>query len=499
MKLLRRGWVEPVQSDPLWALLGLGAAVVIVVGLVFGTKGLPAMLATAAAIPLAFALRRRPQRGVLLLVALVPFDGLRLISHLPSSASAWKEVLVFGILAATFVAPAEARAKKERRRLPGWTPAVIGLLVIGVVSAAVVGTNQAVIGFRIDYFYVLLAVAVWRCPLSEKERDKVITTLMVTGVITSLVGIVQQVLGAARLNALGYPYNTVIITAAGHLRSFSTFATNFNFAFFLMAVIIVCLPSALSDVSRRRNQIFLASLPVFAVGLLFTYTRGAWLGLAAGGLYIGIRRHRVILLSVPAVLLAFAFLPGSIRSTSFSSRSLGQRAVGWEQNFEQILEHPLGSGIGATGAAAQEVARLEASGQSVDTAVPGTPVYQPDNWYYQAVYDSGIPGLWLWILLLISAFASAAYVFRHTRGAEAAFALGVAASIIGAAAASFVTTYFESFPADVLFWLEITVIVAGLPASASAWASSRIDGAEHLHQMDPNRTELSPPSAHPPG
>jgi hypothetical protein len=272
-------------------------------------------------------------------------------------------------------------------------------------------------------------------------------------------------MGGARLNALGYPYNTVIVTAGGHLRSFSTFASNFEFAFFLMIVLLMGLPCALSDTRRLRNRAFLACLPVFAAALLLTFTRGAWLGLAVGGVYLGMRRYRLLLLAVPAVVLAFAFLPGSITSTSFSPTSLGERGVGWHQNFEQVLSHPFGVGIGATGAAAAKVAQLEAGGTQVDTSVPGSPMYQPDNYYYKTVYELGVLGLWLWILLLASAFASAARIARSKSGSESSFALGVAACVAAAAVASLVATFFEIFPMDLFFWLLISTV------AASRWSS----------------------------
>jgi hypothetical protein len=69
-------------------------------------------LATLAVVaPLGVALTRRPQRGLLVLAALVPFDGLLLlVPDLPALAAGWKEALVLSTLAATFVAPASVRA-----------------------------------------------------------------------------------------------------------------------------------------------------------------------------------------------------------------------------------------------------------------------------------------------------------------------------------------------------------------------------------------------------
>jgi hypothetical protein len=458
--------LKRLRPDALWVVIGAGAILVIALGTLARKDALLLVLGVALAVPIFLAFVHRPQRGVILLVALVPFDGLRLIVRLPSFVSGWKEALVIATLVATFFAPSEARARGDRKRLPAWAPAVIGLLVLGLASAVAVGGQQALIGFRIDYFYLLLAVAVWRCPLSEKEKDRLVTVVMTTGVLTALVGLAQQVIGPERLNALGYQYNSVIETAGGHLRSFSTFVSNFEFAYFLMVVLLLGLACALSDTGRLRNKAFLACTPVLAAALLFTFTRGAWLGLALGGLYMGLRRHRILLLAVPVVLLVFAYLPGSLTSTSFSATSLGERSTGWEQNFEHVLANPLGAGIGATGAAAAKVAQAEAAGNFVDSSVPGTPYYQPDNYYYTAVYELGVLGLWLWVLLLASTFSSAARFARSRSGPESAFAMGVAACLLAAMVVCLVATYFEIFPMDMFFWLLITVVAAGHPVGS---------------------------------
>jgi hypothetical protein len=470
-----RSWIRRPADSSWIAVFGLAAMAVVAAGVFGGKYGLLALGALAVAVPLLGALRRRPQRGVIVLVALAPFDGLRLILPLPSSAGDWKEALVLAVLGATFLAPAEARAAKDRRRYPPWLPAVAGLIALGLGSAVLVGGQQALTGFRIDYFYVLLGIAVWRCPLSERERDRLVSVLMVTGFLTAVWGIGQQVLGQARLNSMGYQYNTTIVTTHGFLRSFSTLASNFEFAFFLMVVLLVGLPCALSDTRRRRNKMFLLSLPVYGVALVLTFTRGAWLGVAVGGLYLGIRRHRVMLLALPALILVLFLLPGSIISTSSSTTSLGERTTGWLQNFDQVIAHPFGVGIGATGAAAQKVAELQAQAQAIgrgssalldiNTSIPGSSVYQPDNYYYKTVYELGLPGLWLWLLLLGSSFLFAARLARSTSGTESSVALGVAAFVLAAMACSFVATFFEDYPMDLFFWLLIWMTVSGHPVS----------------------------------
>ena len=157
----------------------------------------------------------RPQFGILLLAALAPYDGLLLIVPHGQSVHSWKEVLTLATLAATFVVRPDGRRRLGWRALPQWVVPLGGLVVVGLIWSIFVGVVQAETGFRIDFFYVLLAFAVWRAPLNLRERDWLVTILMVNGVVTALVGLAQQAVGDTRLHELGYAYNTVIRTSHG--------------------------------------------------------------------------------------------------------------------------------------------------------------------------------------------------------------------------------------------------------------------------------------------
>jgi len=134
------------------AALGLIACVnAAVVGFVQGRPELlPLVLAGVVALPIAAVLVvklvERPQRGVLLLAALVPFDGLREITSFPAG---WKEALVVVTLAATFVAPRESRGVPGRR-LPSWAFVVAAFFLLGTASALAVGIGAARIQFLTD-------------------------------------------------------------------------------------------------------------------------------------------------------------------------------------------------------------------------------------------------------------------------------------------------------------------------------------------------------------
>jgi hypothetical protein len=447
---------EPVTA---FGVLLAANALVVAVALTRPTL-LPLGLVAVVAVPLAAVflvkLVERPQRGVLLLAALVPFDGLREIVPFPAG---WKEALVLVTLAATFVAPAETRGRAGRR-LPSWALVVGAFFALGLASAVVVGGSQGLTGLKVGFFYVLVALAVWRCPLNARERDRLVTILMVVGFVTAVFGIAQQLIGESRLVDLGYSYTVSVRTAGGYLRSFSTFVTNFPFALYLMLVLLVGIPSALVDTRRLRNQLFLLGIPVIVAGLVVSFTRAAWIGLAVGLVYIGITRSRSVLVALAhaAVWLAIGLVAFSSYSGTFlSDESLLERFQIWGKNTSQVVEHPLGKGIATTGSAAEKLTELK--GES------GKSVLQPDNYYFKTTIELGVLGLWIVLLLFVTAFASTHGAARRLRGYDAALATGVGASVLAAATVSLFATYFEVFPMDVYFWLLLGVVAACVPES----------------------------------
>lgn len=404
------------------------------------------LLALAVAVPLGLALVQRPQRGLLLLAALMPFHGLLLIAPLPGWATAWKEALVLATLAATFVAPRHARS--VRRPIPGWCPAVIGLLVASGVSAGFVGGLQAFWGLKIAFFFVLVAVIVWRCPPDASERDRLVTIVMVTGLLTALYGIAQQVIGPTGLRALGYEYNTAIRFTGSFLRSISSFNQPFGFGFFMMLVLILGVTHALAQPSRLRSRLFLLVSPVLVLALGFSFVRGAWIGLAAGLGYVGLTRFRVLLLGVPVVVVAALLLPADVASAAFASSSGVERVELWQTNLSRVMAHPLGNGVGSSSSASEKVA-LSDQGQEVLIT---------DNLYYKWTFELGVIGLWMLILLLVSSFSSSHAVSRRGPPTESALASATAAMVLAAAVASTVATYFDIFPMDAYFWLFLGLV-----------------------------------------
>jgi putative inorganic carbon (hco3(-)) transporter len=402
------------------------------------------LLVALIAAPVGLAIAQRPQRGVLLLIATVPYWGLDAVLPIPSG---WKEALALYTLLWTLLS---IFAKpRPRYPLPKVVQPFLAYFAVACLSAAVVRGVQAEVGLKIGFFWAFMAVMVWLRPLNERERDHVVTILMVNAVITAIVGLGQQVVGAARLVSLGYSYDTTVRFTGHFLRSFSTFRLPFDFGFYLALVIVLGTSISLREPRRLRSILFFATLPIVTAGLLFTFVRGAYLVVGIGILYLAITRYRWLFLGVPVALLLLLLVPGQYATPALGSSSFNQRSQSWTDNISTIFD-PIGHGIGTTGSA----------GAKADKALKiAGGAYQPDNQYFKTNYELGVLGLFFFIFLLVAAFLTSRSAATRLHGRDQALAEGLSAHILGVMAACFVATYFEIFPMDFFFWLLLGIVV----------------------------------------
>lgn len=405
-------------------------------------------------------IRQRPQRAVLLLAALLPYDGLLLLVPHPGIVEGWKEGLVLLAVGAAVIAPSVHRRDAPSAR-PPWAVPLVGLFGLALVSLLLTNQRVALIGLKVMLFYAVLPFAMWRCPLTRRDRDRIVTLFMVNAFVTAAFGIVQQILGGDRLNQLGFDWNTALRTAGGRLRSISTFNQPFPFAFYVTLALLIGLSVALADPRRLRNKLFLVASPMIAFGMLTAIVRGAILALGVGLVYLAISRFRPLVhAGVAAIVALLLFVPGGAFKVFTSSTSLGQRQSGWSSTAAYIVERPLGYGLGAVGAAGEKAWPLP------DDTTPrfGLPIYmvpyQPDNQYITIGLQLGVLGLWSFLLVVFGGYAHARRIARTAGGDDASLAHGIAASILGAAVAGLVATYWEIFPLDLYFWMTLGVLLS---------------------------------------
>lgn len=421
-------------------------------------------------------LYQRPQRGLLALAAVVPFNGLLALVPGGASAAYWKEALLGLTLLATLVAPRTAlRGVLRPAPKAPWLPALLALAVFGSVSAVTTAGVLGLYAIKITFFYVLIVLALWRTPFTARDRDHLVSVLMLDGAVCALVGLWQQLVGPDYLVQLGYAYNDQVRTANGLLRSFSTFDQPFPFGLYVMTSLLVGGAVALAEPRRLRNTLFLCTGPVLIAGMGVSIVRASYLGLIVGLLWLAIYRYRPLLVAFGVAAIGTAvsitFISPKVLGSLFSSTSLGQRSTGWSEIISDVLTHPLGLGLGTSGSAAERIAKA--------TGRPASSTYQPDNYYVKMLLELGPIGLWLFLLVLVSAVLSTLRAARILTGRDAALALGVSASVVAAAVASLVATYLEIFPLDVYFWLLLGVVGCAVSQEAARKHSAERVPAVH--------------------
>lgn len=432
---------------------------------------------------LCYALYQRPQRGLLLVAALAPFHGLLQVIPNALQFGPWKESLLALTALATFVTP--NRRTRARVSIPWWPAAAI-FLGIGVLSCIfVIGVTNAPYPFKITYFFmVAVTFIVWRTPFTRRDRDHLITIMMVMSFVTAVYGIAQQILGAEFLvNELGYRYNMDLRFNGPLLRSISTFSQPFPFGLYMMLCLLVCGAVALSDTKRMRNRLFLLATPVVLAGMGVSLVRAAYLGFIVGLIWLAVHRYRYLFggLAAASAIGAFSllFIPPGLPAHVFSGSSLQERNSGWSQIGTLLTTNPFGEGLGATGAAAAKVATSSGVNEKyldlLQTLNPKL-AYQPDNYYIKILLELGPIGLWALLTLLITVLVSTLRASRITTGSDSALALGVSASIVAACVASVVSTYFEIFPLELYFWLLLGAVgsaVGEVNASAETTVTTK--------------------------
>ena len=394
---------------------------------------LVAVLAVVAAI----VVFQRPQRGLLLLAAGLPFDGLRIPFGLPDWTSNWVEGMVVLTLAAAVVARPGLARPQPGRAWPGWVPGLIGLALLGVASLRLVDAFQVMVGLKVGFQAVSMAFVAWRCPLSRTERDRLVTILMVD----------RSDLCHLGDHPAGHRTGRSCATwAIGTTRPSASAAASCGRSRPSSSRSLRVLPDdrgaarhpdrASNDPIRLRNRVFLCLLPLYGIGMLVAVVRGAWIGTAVGLLYPG----------RPAPPDPPARHPGGRDRAAARSEH-----VGLERHQDHLGRDPphrverqlLRDRRPPPRCGHRHGRRRRAEAQRPRGGDPGVPVrgvdgetaFQPDNQYFLYTLDLGLAALWFYLLVLFAAFRTASKASDRTGGDDSAFALGTGAVIIAYAVA----------------------------------------------------------------
>lgn len=319
------------------------------------------------------------RHGLYLLIFLLPWQARWIIAGDPSwpygQISLYAtQVLLFAVVAATLLAKPDW--KNLRRYWPAW------LLEFWAIAAVLWSTSQSVALYHASL--IICAVLLGECVLLQRPNPKrIAAALFTSGAIQSLLAIFQfagqHVFASTLLGMAGHSAtagHAVLQTSHGLLlRAYGTLPHP-NILGSYLAVAWLCglglrIPQQTS-VTHNWTQhvaslrmIMNIGLVVIALGLLLTFSRGAWLAAATGTIWIlivaakqiswrrGVASGVTIIIAAAALALPLAGiiggrLPGNdaaLEQLSYSDRKQSL-ANGWQSFISAPI---LGHGVGEQG------------------------------------------------------------------------------------------------------------------------------------------------------
>jgi len=448
----------PVPAAAPWRVL-VGAAAVLaaaagtVAGLTPGSAPVVLVAAVAAACLLVLALVR--SEVVLLAVAAFPWLDWVARRTLGGFGSAWDDALVLLSVVLLLWCVLVLR-RWELWTVPIALPALLALAAaLGSVVVRGVSGDVALFALRVLFQPLLYYFLGFLFPKDKRWVRWTIAVFLVAGVALALHGLYQYATRAPMPTRWVDVHETEIGT-----RAYSIIENPNGLGAFLLLGTLVSLGLALSRGLRSLHRLALAAVCVIHLGgVAVTFSRGAWLGLAAGTVALLIMAYRKYLTPLVAAgvvgwfVMPQAFvdrLTFAFSSTYIAKSMVAGRLYVWKLSLQHIAAHPwFGVGLGTFG------------GTSAVTFGYGR--FWVDNFYLQLAGEGGLLlfAFFLWTLLraakgLVKGSGTTRDPFSR------ALAAGVFGGFIAVAAANVTASVWETLVVGVGFWF-----LAGLATSAA--------------------------------
>jgi len=285
---------------------------------------------------------------------------------------------------------------------------------------------------------------------SVKQAERLLSGLALAVAAAAVAGLLQVNLCPGPEADYGSP--AWLYHRCARARGF--FSSYMTLAGVLSLTLLISLPRLLLDATFRPWWLT-AAWSTSLLGLAATYTRGAWIGFASGGLALwpAIRRRRW-LLTVGFLLMGVAVLAGprhlrerALTMTDPDDVTVKERTYMWRSGVTMWREHPwLGVGPGGVKRDYRNYALPEALRKRTGHL---------HNSALQTLVETGVAGLLAWLWLWAAFFRVAVRLLRRlpaTAGSERALLAGSIAAIAGFLVAGMTEHNFGDSEVVMLAW-----------------------------------------------
>jgi len=182
--------------------------------------------------------------------------------------------------------------------------------------------------------------------------------------------------------------------------------------YILLVLPVVFGLSFYSNTRGEKRWLQLSSL-IILTAIIFSYTRGVWLGLIGGLIFMAILRSKKLLFAlVTGIIIGsmfLAFLPSSkftqrVVRTFKSDRPVGDRIFFWKGSLRIIRDYPI-TGLGWEGFRLVYPRYKPAKGRQL--------VCHAHNNFIDMAIDSGLLGLGIFLWLLVTIYKVGFHIFKE--------------------------------------------------------------------------------------
>ncbi|MGH7979674.1 MAG: O-antigen ligase family protein, partial [Limisphaerales bacterium] len=252
--------------------------------------------------------------------------------------------------------------------------------------------------------------------------------------------------------------------------------------------------------NSKLTWLLAAATGAMAVGLLFSYSRGSWVGMTAGFLYLakahGKFKWRYALapiLVATAVVLIFwntpRTAPWCVQRLDMSRGSVQHRIIAWKAGLEIMRDHPLGVGWGNT----DDVYRKDHS--ALDDGIGSIAT----NAYIMLGTQLGWAGLICFVAYVAFSFRRQRPKIQNVKGAESAILdsqFWIKAACRAGALAMLVEFSFDDglfrLPTACVFWILLEL---GAARSGNQWPSRQMTQSAEAERRGLNARSNSEPTS----
>ena len=314
-------------------------------------------------------------------------------------------------------------------------------------------------GFRATVQYILWYFVVIQLLRTEKGARNLCIFFVLVCFALALHGIYQYIIGvempAGWVDSKEQGVRTRVYSILGSPNVFGS----------LMTLVTPIAVSFIFSMRKLQSKVLFAFISLACmVSLLFTFSRGAWIGfMIAVFVYVFIKDKRFFIPIIIGAVLIIAFVPSvsnrityMLSSEYIESSLRGGRLVRWLTGIDIVHANPfLGVGHGHFGGA---VAMNHDMSYLVGINVVKT--FYMDNYFLKTAVETGLLGLSAFVVLIYQIIVNSIRTIRVTRDkAVKELETGIFAGLVGVICHNFVENIFEVPMMTSCFWLLVAVMM----------------------------------------